>query len=554
MAAQGASSSSFSGSFTNCYDVFLNFRGEDTRNNFTGFLHRALKREGINVFIDDDELCSGEEIRSALLEAIRGSRISIPVFSKGYADSKWCLLELTEIVRCHRSNCGQIILPIFLDDIEPTDVRHQTGSFEGSFQKHEEKFGVQTIQSWKEALNLVGGIKGYHLKQVNWNQSKLIDLVVDRVLSESSSNRMGDVKNPIGLDSRVKYLLSMVNVGSSEIQFVGICGIGGIGKTTIAKSLYNRILNSFHSCCFLANIKEEASGPNGLVSLQEQLICNVSKRRVDRKIWNVDGGKELIKQNLQGENVLLILDDVDDRSQLEAFAIEFNWFGSGSRIIITSRDEHILNVAKVDRGNIYWPEELNDEQSLQLFSLHAFSRDQPPEDYKQLSKDVLHLAGRLPLTLEVLGSAFCDIREKEEWKSKLEDLKRIPHEEILQKLKISYDILKDNEKSIFLDAACFFVGWRKETVISVWDACGFNPVSAIKKLTQRSLIKFTNAGFYINNRSYSYEVLRMHDQIQAMGRGIVFEESPSEPSKRSRLWYSDEILAVLEEQKVKLFP
>ncbi|XP_042519168.1 disease resistance protein L6-like [Macadamia integrifolia] len=164
--SSSSSSSSSSGSFTNYYDVFLNFRGKDTRNNFTGFLHRALKRERINVFMDNEELCGGEEIRSALLEAIRGSKISIPVFSKGYADSKWCLMEQVEIVRCDRSNC-QLILPIFLDDVEPTDVRHQTGSFKGSFKKHEETFDVETRKCWKEALNVVGGLTGYELKQVN---------------------------------------------------------------------------------------------------------------------------------------------------------------------------------------------------------------------------------------------------------------------------------------------------------------------------------------------------------------------------------------------------
>ncbi|XP_042499828.1 disease resistance protein RUN1-like [Macadamia integrifolia] len=440
-----SSSSSSSSSGSSAYDVFLNFRGEETRNNFTGFLHRALAREGIVVFIDSEGLWGGEEIQSALFDAIQKSKILIAVFSKGYADSKWCLRELVKMVECHRSNY-QKILPIFFD-VEPTDVRNQTGSFEVSFQKHKKKFNAE-IEDWKAALTVVGGKKGYEIKQVNGNQSELVKLVVDWVLSQLSSNHLGDVKNPIGLEARVDNVLSLLNVGSSDVRFVGICGIGGIGKTSIAMTLYNHIFKRFEMSSFLANVREEALEPNGLVSLQEKLIYSVSKRKVE--ICNVYRGHQLIKERLQGKKVLLILDDVDSYSQLKDLAIEFKLFGPGSRIIITSRDEHVLNVAKVDE--IYWPKELDQEQSLQLFSLYAFSREQPLEDYEQLCQGVLHLAGGLPLTLEVLGSYFFDIRGKEVWQSRLRKLERIPDKKVLKILKISYDDLEDEEKSIFLDA------------------------------------------------------------------------------------------------------
>ncbi|KAJ4976681.1 hypothetical protein NE237_001787 [Protea cynaroides] len=158
----GASSSSASSYGPSNFDVFLNFRGEDTRNNFTSFLHRALKNSGIHVFIDNEKLWTGEAIGPALLRAIEGSKIMIPVFSMGYASSKWCLLELSQILHCHRSN-GQMILPIFLD-VEPSHVRHQTGSFEGPFRKHEKHFEPHIVKSWREALRVVGNLKGWVLK------------------------------------------------------------------------------------------------------------------------------------------------------------------------------------------------------------------------------------------------------------------------------------------------------------------------------------------------------------------------------------------------------
>jgi hypothetical protein len=136
MAFQGVSSSSSS----TCrwrYDVFLNFRGEDTRRNFTAHLHKALVSKGITTFIDDVQLRSGEEISPVLLRAIDESRISIVVFSKNYASSRWCLDELQEIVECKKTK-GQIVVPVFYK-VDPSDVRHQKNSFEKALAKHGER-------------------------------------------------------------------------------------------------------------------------------------------------------------------------------------------------------------------------------------------------------------------------------------------------------------------------------------------------------------------------------------------------------------------------------
>ncbi|KAL7261341.1 hypothetical protein ACSBR1_006899 [Camellia fascicularis] len=76
------------------YDVFLSFRGIDTRHNFISHLYKELIREGIETFKDDSELERGKEISPDLLEAIEESRYSIVVISKNYVSSKWCLDEL----------------------------------------------------------------------------------------------------------------------------------------------------------------------------------------------------------------------------------------------------------------------------------------------------------------------------------------------------------------------------------------------------------------------------------------------------------------------------
>ncbi|KAG6631169.1 disease resistance protein RPV1-like [Carya illinoinensis] len=120
------------------HDVFLSFRGEDTRKNFTDHLYSALIRAGICTFRDDHELGRGEIISKELINAIRGSRISLVVFSKGHASSRWCLDELVEIVRCTKNN-GHTLLPIFYH-VKPSAIRKQEGTFAEAFTRHEEQF------------------------------------------------------------------------------------------------------------------------------------------------------------------------------------------------------------------------------------------------------------------------------------------------------------------------------------------------------------------------------------------------------------------------------
>ncbi|AES65250.1 putative TIR domain-containing protein [Medicago truncatula] len=123
----GASSSSTLEVASNSFDVFISFRGDDTRRKFTSHLNEALKKSGVKTFIDDSELKKGDEISSALIKAIEESCASIVIFSEDYASSKWCLNELVKILECKKDN-GQIVIPIFYE-IDPSHVRYQIGNY-----------------------------------------------------------------------------------------------------------------------------------------------------------------------------------------------------------------------------------------------------------------------------------------------------------------------------------------------------------------------------------------------------------------------------------------
>lgn len=144
------------------YDVFLSFRGEDTRNNFTGHLYTALCQRGLYTFIDDHELRRGEEIAPTLVKAIRESRVSVIVFSQNYASSRWCLDELLNIIDCKESK-GQLVWPIFYK-VNPSDVRNQRGSFAEAMRRHEARFNFDMgrVQRWRTALTHAASLSGWH--------------------------------------------------------------------------------------------------------------------------------------------------------------------------------------------------------------------------------------------------------------------------------------------------------------------------------------------------------------------------------------------------------
>ncbi|KAF3789450.1 putative disease resistance protein [Nymphaea thermarum] len=327
---------------------------------------------------------------------------------------------------------------------------------------------------------------------------------------------------------------------------VGICGMGGIGKTTLAKAVYNRLLkqhnvrencSSFEKCSFLANVREVSKqhNGNGIVVLLKQLLDDVLGR--DVRINNKEEGITMIRERIGGMKVLVVLDDVDHKDQLDVLVGgRSGWFSGESIIIVTSRDESIFNARQ---KAIYRVPELDPAQSLKLFSQHAFEQPEPKSGWRgELSKKVVSIAGGIPLCLQVFGSLFSDIESIEEWESKLEQVKRDQHKDVHVRLKISYDTLDEKTQRVFLDIACFLIGWdiwldtglvlkpwelkkmawkvKKEYAMFMWEGSELDPTNAITELQRKFLIS-------INDEHGTFE---MHDQIRDMGRNIVQKQKP----------------------------
>ncbi|KAL6224295.1 hypothetical protein ACLB2K_003150 [Fragaria x ananassa] len=514
------------------YHVFLSFRGEDTRNNFTGHLYSALRDKGIFTFMDD-QLIRGEEISPALIQAIEQSKISIVVLSEHYASSKWCLDELVKILDC-KEKIQQIVLPVFFK-VDPSDVRNHRGSFGEGLANLERKIkDPDQVQEWKTALFQAASLSGWPLDE-HHSESSIIGEIVAHISKEHVNSTDLDVAEyQVGIQHRVQAIQKLLGVEGRDVHMVGIWGAGGIGKTTIAKAVYNSIAQKFDGSCFLENVRENSEGARGLVELQKILLREILKER-EVEVTSVARGISMIKERLQYKSVLLVLDDVSDMNQLNNLARQCSWFGTGSRIIITTRDKKLLRSLGVHPDLIYEVQELDSHDALELFSMNAFKRSRPLDDYAELTERAVRYAQGLPLVLTVLGSSLRG-GNIEQWEAALDGSES---REIKDVLKISFDGLDHREKEAFLDVACFFKGEDREHVIKIIKACG-GEEHFINALIEKALISVR-----YGLGPYQGDKIWMHDLIEEMGRDIVHEQSPDDPGNRSRLWFHEDVYRVL---------
>ncbi|KAJ6855344.1 disease resistance-like protein DSC1 isoform X1 [Populus alba x Populus x berolinensis] len=507
------------------YDVFLSFRGTDTRNTFTSHLYEAMRRKKIKTFIDDG-LERGEEITPALLKTIEESRMSVVIFSENYASSPWCLDELVRILEC-KETYGQIVLPVFYH-VDPSDVDEQTGSFGNAFAELEIFFKgkMDKVPRWRAALTSAANISGWD-SQVTRPESRLVEQIVLHILKKLNYASSSDLKGLVGMDSRMKQIEALLCTQLPEVCFVGIWGMGGSGKTTIAGEIFNKIAREYEGHYFLANVRESEKN-GGLFRMRDELFSKITEEE-NLLIRTPRIGHPFIKDRICRKKVLIVFDDVNDVDQIEMLLGGCDLFGPGSRIILTSRDKQVL---KKYADKIYKVEGLNYREALHLFSLHAFKDNQLPYNYMELSVRAINYAKGNPLALKVLGS-FLFGRTTKEWESALNKDEKLTRQKVHSVLRISYEALDSDEKSIFLDIACFFRGHRVDFVKRILDGCGFKTDIGFSVLIDRCLIKISD------------DKVEMHDLLQEMAREVVRKESLDELGRQSRLWNPKDAYQVL---------
>jgi len=372
------------------------------------------------------------------------------------------------------------------------------------------------------------------------DEAKLKTAIVNRVRDHLHASQLLPVAPyQVGLEETSKELIETLNQMEKDVGVLGLVGMGGIGKTTLAKEIYSRFEknDTFEKKSILMDVREIA-----ILDLQKQLARDLFKEDVG----SMEGFNKCFNR-VMDHKVLVVIDDIDQKVQFDQLIPNINKFAPGSRVIITSRDSNVVNNI-MEKGNCkYLRHEmalLSTTDSRDLFNRHAFHSVDAIDDFQELAKKATDACSGLPLALEVIGCFLFDKRKEYDLKNTWpETIKTLSEDKnILNKLKISYDGLsKEASKLMFLDIACFMIGQREHIAMQIFKACDYKgPASSFSSLKDKCLVKLDEDRRIV-----------MHDFLRDMGRQVVMDQSHHmEKGTPSHLWDPKIVQQVLQNKEV----
>ncbi|XP_057836205.2 disease resistance protein RPV1 isoform X2 [Cryptomeria japonica] len=514
------------------YDVFINHRGPDVKSTLASALYGILTGMALSVFLDAPELEYGDFLPRTIEAAMSSALVHIAIFSERYAESPWCLAELSFMLKS-----GAPIIPIFFC-VDPDDLRcvdQDEGKYVEAFKHHKKKcrYSPEQLEEWKVALFKVSYYSGEVISNKDYEKS-LLKTITSCVLREINVNVPLEVaKYPVGLEETVKdFEMNALQSaeGDQGVQIIGIWGMGGSGKTTLAKELYNKRSSLIKRSSFVFNVRD-ASSKVLLLKKQEKILKDLNFEDVSSD--DIKNGMDFLSNCLRSVRILIVLDDVDNVEQLDALLPMKDSVERGSLIIVTTRDYDVLKSWGI--SSIYKMRALDVFHAEQLFCWHAFAQPFPRNGFEKLVRQFSKVCNGLPLSLMVVGGQLYGELRKECWEDLLHKISKILPNVIQHSLKISYDILDDKEKEMFLDIACFFVGEEISLAIEVWNGLGWSGQQSWTRLLHKCLIELDN-----NN------CIQMPEHLKDMGRHIANKQSPY------RIWFPHQIIDVQKQKEERI--
>ncbi|ESQ39631.1 hypothetical protein EUTSA_v10000751mg [Eutrema salsugineum] len=474
--------------------VFINFRGAELRKNFVSHLKDALERNGINAYIDSNEH-AGEDL-DILFRRIEESTVALTILSRRYTESHWCLGELVHIMKCVDRRTLWVI-PIFYK-LEPGTVKKLDGEFGVQLWNLWRKVGRDDrILKWDAALQ--GVAKKIALEsEISRDEVAFLDKIIEEVQNaltkdlslrelnpkpEESPNRATNIIKSGG--QRLKQLEEKLDVecNDNDTRVVGIVGMAGIGKTYLAKNLFEKLKTKIGRHVFV-EFPREKSNEQGLEWLQKTIVEGLLNQ--ENIIFSNGSPLEVWKNRLLEKKVVVVLDGVSDKKHIDEVLRNRDWIKRGSKIVIITRDKSLFKGLECD---LYEVPGLNDREGLELF--RAQSCTTLEGKFMELLRKFLDYAGGNPLALKAYGGELKG-KEEDQWEERLGTLTQILNPEIRKELKISYDELNSEQKDALLEIACFFRSQDEDYITTLLDS--FHQESAkgsteIRDLEEKFLIR-----------------------------------------------------------------